>query len=248
VDVTPKKRAAPQSPPKVTEAAAHPLALHVADKKRSLAKWKVVGVVVAAVAVVALVGFAFRGNQRTKVQSIIAQGDKAWETDDYDLAISCYSEALRLDPTNAEALWSRGTVHANKRDVEKAIKDCSEAIRLQPANAQARGARGFAYWLKRDYDSAITDCTEAIRLDPNELRAYFTRGKALHKTLQFDKAILDFGKAETLNDAQLFYLRGDCYLELKKPQDADRDFRRAMKIDPTLKEQIDLAWKVYRNP
>ena len=63
----------------------------------------------------------------------ISQPGRAYaKKGDYDKAIADYTEAIRLDPKNAEAYCNRGHAYEEKGDYDKAIADCTEAIRLDP--------------------------------------------------------------------------------------------------------------------
>ena len=92
----------------------------------------------------------------------------AWSAkNDFDHAITDYTEAIRLDPKNAVDFSSRGNAYYARRDYDHAIADYDQAIRLDPKNAVVFSSRGNAYYAKGDYDRAIADYDQAIRLDPS---------------------------------------------------------------------------------
>ena len=71
------------------------------------------------------------------------QHNKAKE---YDYAIYCYTEAIRLKPDYASAYNNRGLAHYEKGDLDAAIKDYNETIRLKPDHARAfNNSRQFLY-------------------------------------------------------------------------------------------------------
>jgi len=72
------------------------------------------------------------------------EGVSCFDKGDYDAAIAAFTEAIRLDPTNAKAYGSRGRAYSLKREFEKAIADCTEAIRLDPRDADSYSFRGAA--------------------------------------------------------------------------------------------------------
>ena len=87
-------------------------------------------------------------------------------------AIADLTEAIRLDPTNAD-IWSwRGAAFSRKGD-----------------------GRILPYYKKADYDLAIADFNEAIRLRPDAAAYYVGRGSAYKTTNVFDKALADFRQA-----------------------------------------------------
>ena len=67
---------------------------------------------------------------------------------EYDKAIAHYSEALRLNPKDADAYYNRGIAWERRGEYDKAIADYSEAIRLNPNYADAYYNRGIA-WERR---------------------------------------------------------------------------------------------------
>ena len=105
------------------------------------------------------------------------RGVASYRKGDFDKAIANYNEAIRLDPTYADAYYSRGLTWGNKKDYDQAIADCNEAIRLNPTYALAYTYRGAALSDKNEYDKAIADLSEAIRLDPNNGVAYTSGAK-----------------------------------------------------------------------
>ena len=60
------------------------------------------------------------------------EGRIASERGDFDLAASCYSRAIRLDPNYAQAHGGRGACYGSMGDYDRAIIDLTEAIRLDP--------------------------------------------------------------------------------------------------------------------
>ena len=58
------------------------------------------------------------------------------EMDDYDNAIACFDEAIRLDPNFADAYHSRGVAYRDKADLGKAIPDIKRAKELDPTIGQ----------------------------------------------------------------------------------------------------------------
>ena len=110
----------------------------------------------------------------TSIQSkwYIRRGSVWNEKGEYDIAVSDYNEAIRLDPSREVAFINRGNAWFHKKEYDKAIADYNEAIRLDPKYAVAFNNRGCAWRAKKDYGKAIADYNEAIRLDPKYADAY----------------------------------------------------------------------------
>jgi tetratricopeptide (TPR) repeat protein len=81
-------------------------------------------------------------------------------------AIADSTEAIRLDPQNADAYCNRGDAHSDGYDYDRAIADYSESIRLEPNVARLYLKRRLQYSRKGDYHKALADLREALRLAP----------------------------------------------------------------------------------
>ena len=117
-----------------------------------------------------------------------------------------YTEAIRINPDDAEAYFNRGVVYDKMGEIDfedfddKAIADYTEAIRINPDYAKAYLNRGVDYAKNFGGYKAIADFTEAIRIKPDFAEAYHNRGIAYRKTgvRGWDKAEADFAKAKEL--------------------------------------------------
>ena len=102
------------------------------------------------------------------------KGLACFEKEQNDAAVAAFSEAIRLDPKNAEAFCGRGRAYGSKH-ADKAMADFNEAIRLNPKLAKAYRCRGVVYGSEGEYDKAIAELGEAIRYDPKYADAYDCR-------------------------------------------------------------------------
>ena len=117
---------------------------------------------------------------------------------EWERAITEYTEAIRLNPKFAEAYLYRGSAYYSKEEWDKTIADSSEVIRLDPKIADAYYIRGLAYYQKKKWGEAIDNCSEAIRLNPKNASAYFCEGNAYKQKGDSNKANKDFAKAKEL--------------------------------------------------
>jgi len=145
---------------------------------------------------------------KKEAEAAIKQGKAYHEKKEYDLAIKEYTEAIRLDPTNASAYDFREGMYCREKEYDMAIRDYSEAIRLDPTNAWYYFSRGETYREKKEYDLAIKDYTESIRLaltDDQDFwncwaaRTYYNRGEIYYWKKEYDLAFKDYTEAFRLN-------------------------------------------------
>jgi tetratricopeptide (TPR) repeat protein len=111
-------------------------------------------------------------------EDAFAQGMKALKKQNYDLAITRFTEAIESFPGHAQAYANRGGAYVKKGNYDDALDDCNAAIHLNPKLANAYVNRSGAYLGKRDYDKAIADCDVALGLEPDSPQAYGNRGTA----------------------------------------------------------------------
>jgi len=82
------------------------------------------------------------GADRETPAECLRRGDVAYKLGDFDTAIASYTDALRLDPTYAEAFHNRGAALHMQSKWAEAVRDYTEAIRLNPKYADAYMNRG----------------------------------------------------------------------------------------------------------
>jgi tetratricopeptide (TPR) repeat protein len=185
------------------------------------------------------------------VKTHFNNGEKLGLQRDFDGAIKEFTEAIKLDPKNAEAYNVRGVTYYYKKDYDRAIADYTEAIKLDPKFALAYYNRGNAYYNKEDYDRAIMDFTEAIRIKPDAV-LYKNRGSAYYYKKDYDRAIADFTEVIRLDPkyADAYNDRGSAYYYKKDYDRAIADYEAALRIDPNhtnAKKNLEIAKREAAN-
>jgi tetratricopeptide (TPR) repeat protein len=130
-------------------------------------------------------------------------------------ALTDFSQAVRLDPSDAATYNDRGSTYAHRHNYDQCIADYSAAIRLHPEEAILYKNRAGAHFERGKYDSAIADYNAAIRLDPKDPTTYTNRAGAFAATGDAARARGDREKAGQLDpkpgnyDARGAALAGD---------------------------------------
>jgi tetratricopeptide (TPR) repeat protein len=174
-----------------------------------------------------------------QAKQFVIKGDKYHKQNQHTLAIEEYSKAIRLDPKNAEAWWSRGQCYSEIEKPTLGLKDCKWAVKISSKNASAWIFLGNAYTNIKENDLAIDAYTEAIDLiKRNQISKYLSdtyarRGILYRFKNQQEKAISDFTESIKLDtkDWSAYNSRGLCYIELGRNRDAVNDFSSAIKIN-----------------
>ena len=176
------------------------------------------------------------------VESAMAEGKKLFDQHFYDQAAKHFTEAIRLDPKNAEAFDKRGACKFNSGDFTASLADFAKAIDLAPKNADFCKHRGLAYASLRQFDLALLDGERAFQLNTGDpasfhdllARIYSNRAKERADAKQFADAATDVTEAIKHDpQAALFYhQRGSCYFNLRRYEEAAADFTLAIEREP----------------
>jgi len=165
---------------------------------------------------------------------------------EHDRTIADLTEAIRLNPTDAQAFAKRGDTYRKKGEYDRAIADLTEAIRLDPKYSWAFGVRGETHRAKGVSENA----NAALRsLGTGEAEARFL------KIDNFDRAIADFTEAIRLYPtnspwppymAKAFAARGKTNRRMCNYDQAIADCTEAIRLDPKNAEAFavrgDVRW------
>lgn len=135
----------------------------------------------------------------------------------------------------------RGLKFDNNGELDKAIADYTKAIKSGKLSKENLGIayynRGVVYKKKKEYKKAIADYTEAVEASPAFAMCYNNRGMIFDIWEQYDKAIADYSKSiELNNDSKAteysYNNRGFAYFNIGDLKNAEKDLRKAIKLNP----------------
>ena len=90
---------------------------------------------------------------------------------DYKAAMDDFDESIRLNPTNAKALYYRGVIFQLLEDYEASREDLTRSVRLNPFQFDAFFQRAQTFYHLGDYSRALEDCEKAISIEPDSAQA-----------------------------------------------------------------------------
>lgn len=149
-------------------------------------------------------------------------------------AIVDYTQALALDPKNAQAYNNRGEARRHRGDVAGAIADFTRALELDPKHANTYYNRGLARKQQGDLEGAIADYTKALELNPKFAQACNNRGFARKQMGDLDGAIADYSRALKIDPSHAIACnnRGIAHYLNRNWPEALADFRRKAELAP----------------
>jgi len=142
------------------------------------------------------------GKDSPKQQSITyrTRGSAYFYKSDYERAIQDYTQAVKLDPQNAEAFDNRCWTNATTNKLQDALKDCNESLRLRPNFASTTDTLGFVYLKLGQFDRAIATYSAALQIDPKSVYSLYGRGMAKLKTGDTAGGEADIAASKAIKD------------------------------------------------
>uniref|UniRef100_A0AAX7SIZ5 J domain-containing protein n=1 Tax=Astatotilapia calliptera TaxID=8154 RepID=A0AAX7SIZ5_ASTCA len=169
----------------------------------------------------------------------------------YPEAQSVASDILRMDSTNADALYVRGLCLYYEDCIDKAVQFFVQALRMAPDHDKARLACRNAKALKAkkeegnkafkegNYEAACELYSEALTIDPNNIKTnaklYCNRATVGSKLKKLEQAIEDCTKAIKLDETYIkaYLRRAQCYMDTEQYEEAVRDYEKVYQTEKT---------------
>ena len=180
----------------------------------------------------------------------------------YSEAIEYYRKAIEMHPGYADLHNNLGVAYYKKEDLDNAISEFKKAVEANPKYANAHNNLGIAYRKKGDKVLAETEFKKAQSLNGEGVMADYELGRHYYSGGMFDESqsMKDID-AKTLGDlfftakmfnealeqygaeikkhpgfADMHNRLGMAYRELGRAEDAKREFKKALEINPDYKE------------
>lgn len=148
-------------------------------------------------------------------------------------AIKNYTLALDMTPNAVTLLLNRAACFVESGNVEAAVADYARVRQLDPTDEESRYNLAIIKMQTGDFSEAQKCIDEILKYHPNSLIATEalaimnkTQGNHAKAVEYFSEIITSRPTAETLAH------RADCYLVLKRLNDASDDIRNALEMNP----------------
>ncbi len=163
------------------------------------------------------------------------EGNIAIEEGNYTNAVELLNESLIYSDT-APNRTNLAIAYQRLNQFDKAIVETRKAIAIDSKYPYAHYILGNIYYLKEDYQSALPELEMVLLLAPDFDAAqalgltYLYLKQPVRAGLLFDELQISAGK----ESADLHVLFGQAYEQTNYPLEAEREFKRALTINPKL--------------
>ncbi|MCC9641463.1 tetratricopeptide repeat protein [Rhodopirellula sp. JC740] len=151
------------------------------------------------------------------------------------------SQAIELDPTNAEAVRQRAGLRLQEGKFDEAVEDLQKVLELDPTNEQIAAATVQQLVEMDRADDAIELLSKTIQAQPSE-GLYRLRALLFTNMDREEEALADLNKALAMQpkDPIALLQRAEIALRRDDVKDAKRDLDAAIDLAPQV-EQLDQA-------
>ncbi len=157
---------------------------------------------------------------------------------DLEDAVAHATEAIRLEPTEADPHNTLGIALQRQGRLEEAAAHYAVAIRLRPGRASAHNNLGTVRQAEGRLEEAAGLYAEAVRLEPRYAEAHRNLGLVRQKLDRNDEALVHLREAVRLEPGSAVArdALGTALLRLRRADDAASEYRAAIALDGTYAE------------
>ena len=173
------------------------------------------------------------------------RGVQSVNNQEWDKAITDFSEAIKLNPTNGSAFVYRGSAFFMLGKFDGAIDDYNQAIRINKNDCDAAFNLAGVYRAKGEFNKSIDSWDAYIRLNPTNDLAYKSRASVYSAMGRYDEALKDWNEGLRLDskDSTALAERSIAYFKTSQFDKAERDAIDAVRLGPTNGFALNcLAW------
>jgi Tfp pilus assembly protein PilF len=163
------------------------------------------------------------------------RGSAYSSTNQYQLAMNDYNQAIAISPSNNVFYTSRAVLWMDLGNNDRAMQDLDQAILLKPDYGLAFVNRGIVLHNLKRPNEALVALSKAIELEPTQWwQAYESRAEIYEERSDWRASYNDANKMIEIDpNNQLGYVfRGRAYLEVGQYHPAINDYTKSISLEP----------------
>jgi tetratricopeptide (TPR) repeat protein len=147
-----------------------------------------------------------------------------------NLALKYYEQAVKVDPSYADAQNNIGTIWYQRKKFSKAVRSYQKAIAIRQDMAVLYSNLGYAYFGEKKYQESLASFHQALTIDPQ----FFEHTGGRNGSVLQDRSVTDRGRFYYML-AKSFAQAGNldrCIVYLRKAKDEGYAAISSAKTDP----------------
>jgi tetratricopeptide (TPR) repeat protein len=172
------------------------------------------------------------GSIQPDADTCFQRGNTHVSRQEWQLALDCYHEAVRVNPNHAAAHAYIGNVLRQLRKPDEAIVAYDRAIAVNPDYAEAHYNRGALLQQAGQARAAVESYEAALSINSAFTEAHCGRGDVLRDLGRLDEALASYNTAITINErfAKAYLHLGMLQQQLNQPDAAEASYKHAIAL------------------
>ena len=130
-----------------------------------------------------------KSQQARLVKKHVRKGYDHYKENRFKKAREELSQAIEIDPKNAEAYFWRARTFIRMGQYDDAIADLQAVVDLNPRYSPAYDNLGWLFMRRNKYDESLTHLNKSIELQPDNGWAHYMRSRIFFKKGDLQKAL-----------------------------------------------------------
>ena len=151
-----------------------------------------------------------KNQQARLVKKHVREGSDHYKENRFKKARDELSQAIEIDPQNAEAYFWRARTFIRMGQYDDAIGDLKAVVDLNPRYGPAHDNLGWLFMRRNKYDESLAHLNKSIELQPDNAWAHYMRSRIffkkgdLQKALENAKTACKLGYKDACNDVKRY--------------------------------------------
>jgi len=169
------------------------------------------------------------GTQKKEAEEIRLKGNSFVSSKDFAKAKECYTNSIKIDPTEASNFANRSLTHLKLGNSEKAMEDAVRAIKVNKDYGRGYQRLAEAYIAQKNYKKAYVALKAASKKDPSNKSVTTLMAEAQKNILEGGIQISESESEKEANELiqGKFYSGKPAYEEVKKKHEPMEDIKGA---------------------
>lgn len=170
--------------------------------------------------------------------------------EDFDKAVACFRNAIRLDERHYNAWYGLGAIYHRQEKYDLAEYHFQHAVAINSQSSVLRCNLGMSQYSNGKAMQALDTLVEAFRLDPNNPQARFQRATIYVQLNRPEDALKELEKVRDAapREATVHFAMGKVLKRLGRSEQAMRCFLTALDLDPKDNQMIKSAMDKLDEP
>lgn len=158
----------------------------------------------------------------------------------HDKAIEASKALIKLDPSNADAVYNLGYMYSTLKKYREAIQSFKDALVLRPNFEYAYANIGNCSFQIKNYSQALWAYEKIVEINPQNSDGWFNMAVSFMQLKRYNNALKALKKTIELrpNYAIAYYNMAIVYMNLRDNYNARDVYKQLTKIDPVWAKKL----------